>query len=74
MLNLQKLGRAATLALILTVGMVASGPTLHASSEHSKTVLCGQLLRAIDRAASIFGADSVVVAYLAGQYVASCQG
>jgi hypothetical protein len=75
MQNFRKLGRAAALSMILGVAMVATAPTLEAAgSQHSMTVRCGLMLRAIDSATAVAGADSALVQYLTGLYLANCQG
>jgi hypothetical protein len=74
MTNLRNLGRAATLSLLMGAAMVTFGPTLHAApSQHSVTVRCGLLLRAIDTATALAGADSELVQFLWQQYATYCQ-
>jgi hypothetical protein len=74
MKNFRKLGSALALSMFIGVGMVTFSPTVHAAgpSENSIRVRCALLLRAIDAATEVLGADSELVAYLQGQYAANC--
>jgi hypothetical protein len=75
MRNFRKLGTALALSMFIGAGMLTFSPTLHAAapgSDQSVRVRCALLLRAIDAATEVLGADSEVVISLQGEYAANC--
>ena len=75
MRNLRKLATAMALSMFIGAGMVTFSTPVHAAvpgSDHSISVRCALLQRAIDAASATFGSDSALVAYLQAQYTQNC--
>ena len=75
MKKFRKFGAAMALSMFIGAGMVTFSTPVHAAvpgSDHSISVRCALLQRAIDAASATFGADSALVAYLQAQYSQNC--
>ena len=75
MKNFRRLSSAMIFSIVIGTAMVTFSPTLHAAvpgSDQSVSVRCELLKSALDAATTIFGADSALAIYLAGQVAAVC--
>ena len=75
MKKFRKFGATMALSMFIGAGMVTFSTPLHAAgpgSDHSISVRCALLQRAIDAATATFGPESALVAYLQAAYAENC--
>ena len=75
MKNFRRFSSAMIFSVAIGAGMVMFSPTLHAAvpgSDHSVSVRCALLQRALDAAIATFGDDSALANYLRGEIATVC--
>ena len=75
MKNFRRFSSAIIFSAVIGTAMVTFSPTLHAAvpgSDRSISVRCQLLKNALDAATTLFGADSALAIFLAGQVATVC--